>query len=213
MCSVQTVHCSKHADWCLRVRAEPAVVTQPTVGPEPASMRCPHCVQNVTTTVTYLNGLLTWLCVIVLFLMYIRRCLQAFWTHTLTHTHTHTEILNNTQVHVARAQLLADHVRAVLLLRLSGRAAHVPELQPRHRHQQTHMIHIATTPLPPLLPTRLPLASSLPTDGQTSSASASFRFHLSGVLPLSDSIFSVPCRSISHSLLCVIFVQSTLTLL
>ena len=80
MCSV---HCSRHADWCLRVRAEPAVVTQPAVGPEPASMRCPHCGQNVTTTVTYLNGLLTWLCVIVLFFMYVRcRCLQAFCTHT-----------------------------------------------------------------------------------------------------------------------------------
>ena len=67
-------------------------------------------------------------------------------------THSHREILNNTQVHVARAQLLADHVRAVLLRRLSRRAAPLFELQLRHHHPQTHMILIATTPLPSLLP-------------------------------------------------------------
>lgn len=49
---------------------QPAVVTQPAVGPEPASMRCPHCGQNITTSVTYMNGLLTWLCVIVLFFIF-----------------------------------------------------------------------------------------------------------------------------------------------
>ena len=80
-----SVHYSRHADWWLHVRAEPAVVTQLAVGPGPASMRCPHCDQNVTTTVTYLNGLLTWLCIIVLFFRYVRRRLQACFTHTHTH--------------------------------------------------------------------------------------------------------------------------------
>ena len=110
---------------------------------------------------------------------------------------------------VARAQLLADHVRAVLLCRVSGRAAHVSELQPRHRHPQTHMILIAATLLLPPLPTRLPLTSLTRTFPQPQPLLPLLSLSRS----LSDSIFSVLCRFLAHSLLCVIVVLTTCTLL